>query len=150
MLDTPLWGFGHHSDYNAKVKTQNFLETPGYFAIPSKRTDICLEGSVSFSLVGFKANYHKLLLDIWELGQNSTRNWTAGFSDCFHLGFNLGYPFLTHIFVYSPGCLSKWPWVKLPIVPPVSVPIPTKMGSRMGGAPTPKWDPKTVLTTTAK
>ena len=31
-------------------------------------------------------------------------------------------------------------------VPPVSIPIPTKIGSKMGGAPTPKWDPKEVLT----
>ena len=35
----------------------------------------------------------------------------------------------------------KWPWVKSP-VPPVNIPIPTKIGSKMGGAPkTPKWDP---------
>ena len=26
-------------------------------------------------------------------------------------------------------------------VPPVKIPIPTKIGSKMGGAPTPKWDP---------
>ena len=26
-------------------------------------------------------------------------------------------------------------------VPPVNTPIPTKIGSKMGGAPTPKWDP---------
>ena len=26
-------------------------------------------------------------------------------------------------------------------VPPVNIPIPTKIGSKMGGAPTPKWDP---------
>ena len=25
-------------------------------------------------------------------------------------------------------------------VPPVNIPIPTKIGSKMGGAPTPKWD----------
>ena len=25
--------------------------------------------------------------------------------------------------------------------PPVNIPIPTKIGSKMGGAPTPKWDP---------
>ena len=32
-------------------------------------------------------------------------------------------------------------------VPPVNVPIPTKIGSEMGGAPkTPTWDSKTVLT----
>ena len=24
---------------------------------------------------------------------------------------------------------------------PVNIPIPTKIGSKMGGAPTPKWDP---------
>ena len=30
--------------------------------------------------------------------------------------------------------------------PPVNIPIPTKIGSKMGGAPkTQKWDPKTVL-----
>ena len=36
-------------------------------------------------------------------------------------------------------------------VPPVNIPIPTKIGSKMGGEFTyqPKWDPKTVLTTTA-
>ena len=28
----------------------------------------------------------------------------------------------------------------LKIVPPVNIPIPTKTGSKMGGAPTPKWD----------
>ena len=34
-------------------------------------------------------------------------------------------------------------------IPPVNIPIPTQIGSRMGGAPkTPKWDPS-VLTTTA-
>ena len=26
-------------------------------------------------------------------------------------------------------------------IPPVNIPIPTKIGSKMGGAPTPKWDP---------
>ena len=26
-------------------------------------------------------------------------------------------------------------------VPPVNIPIPTIIGSKMGGAPTPKWDP---------
>ena len=26
-------------------------------------------------------------------------------------------------------------------VPPVNIPIPTQTGSKMGGAPTPKWDP---------
>ena len=26
-------------------------------------------------------------------------------------------------------------------VPPVNIPIPTKIGSKMVGAPTPKWDP---------
>ena len=31
-------------------------------------------------------------------------------------------------------------------VPPVNIPIPTKIPTKMGGAPTPKWDPKTVLT----
>ena len=36
-------------------------------------------------------------------------------------------------------------------VPPVNIPIPTKLGSKMGGEFTypPKWDPKTVLITTA-
>ena len=27
----------------------------------------------------------------------------------------------------------NWPWVKIQIVPPVNIPIPTKIGSRMGG-----------------
>ena len=27
------------------------------------------------------------------------------------------------------------------LVPPVNIPIPTKIGSNMGGAPTPKWNP---------
>ena len=27
------------------------------------------------------------------------------------------------------------------LVPPVNIPIPTKMGSKVGGAPIPKWDP---------
>ena len=26
-------------------------------------------------------------------------------------------------------------------LPPMNIPIPTKIGSKMGGAPTPKWDP---------
>ena len=34
--------------------------------------------------------------------------------------------------------MAKWPWVKIPY-PPVNIPIPTKIGSKMGGAPTPKW-----------
>ena len=36
-------------------------------------------------------------------------------------------------------------------VPPVNIPIPTKIGSKLGGEFTnqPKWDPTTVLTTTA-
>ena len=34
----------------------------------------------------------------------------------------------------------RWLWVKIPTVPPVNIPIPTKRGSRMGGAATPKWD----------
>ena len=40
-----------------------------------------------------------------------------------------------------------WPWVKIQIVPPVNLQIPTKTGSKMGGEFTyqPKWDPKTVL-----
>ena len=34
-----------------------------------------------------------------------------------------------------------WPWVKIQIVPPVNIPIPTKIGSKMGGEVThqPKW-----------
>ena len=36
------------------------------------------------------------------MGQNETRNWTAGFSPSFHLpGFHLGYIFLTHNHVES-------------------------------------------------
>ena len=36
-----------------------------------------------------------------------------------------------------------WPWVKIQIVPPVNIPLPTKIGSKMGGEFTnqPKWDP---------
>ena len=36
-------------------------------------------------------------------------------------------------------------------VPPANIPIPTKIGSKMGGEFTyrPKWDPKTVLSPTA-
>ena len=26
-----------------------------------------------------------------------------------------------------------WPWIKIQIVPPVNIPIPTKLGSKMGG-----------------
>ena len=36
-----------------------------------------------------------------------------------------------------------WPRVKITgqnPVPPVNIPIPTKIGSKMGGAPIPKWD----------
>ena len=40
---------------------------------------------------------------------------------------------------------DSWPWVKIPYPP-----IPTKIGSKMGGEFTSKWDPKTVLTTTAR
>ena len=38
---------------------------------------------------------------------------------------------------------EAWPWVKTQIVPPVNIPIPTEMGSKMGGECTcqPKWDP---------
>ena len=44
----------------------------------------------------------------------------------------------------------RWPWVKIQIVPPVNIPIPT-IGSKMGEFTYPqKWDPKTVLTTTAR
>ena len=32
------------------------------------------------------------------------------------------------------------PWVKTPYIPPVNIPIPTKIGSKMIGAPIPKWD----------
>ena len=39
-----------------------------------------------------------------------------------------------------------WPWVKSQIVPAVNIPIPTKIGSKMGGAPTPKWYHWFVLT----
>ena len=47
--------------------------------------------------------------------------------------------------------LAAGPWVKIQIAPAVNMPIPTKIGSKMGGEFTyqPKWDPKTVLTTTA-
>ena len=41
---------------------------------------------------------------------------------------------------------------QIQIVPPVNIPLPTKIVSKMGGEFTenpPKWDPKTVLTTTA-
>ena len=34
---------------------------------------------------------------------------------------------------------NMWLWVKSP-VPPVNIPIPTQIGSKMGGAPFPKWD----------
>ena len=36
-----------------------------------------------------------------------------------------------------------WPWAKIQIVPPVNIPIPTKIGSKLGGEFTyqPKWDP---------
>ena len=39
--------------------------------------------------------------------------------------------------------LHPWPFWTLSqnLVPPVNIPIPTKIGSKMGGAPTPKWDP---------
>ena len=41
------------------------------------------------------------------------------------------------------GGPSMWPWVKTQIVPPVNLPIPATIGSKMGGACTyqPKWDP---------
>ena len=44
---------------------------------------------------------------------------------------------------------SIWPWVKIQIVPPVNIPIATKIGFKMGGEfiYQPKWDTKTVLTT---
>ena len=32
-------------------------------------------------------------------------------------------------------------WVIWAPIPPVNIPIPTKIGSRMGGAPIPNWDP---------
>ena len=37
--------------------------------------------------------------------------------------------------------LPTRPWDNTHIVPPVNIPIPTKLGSIMGGAPIPKWDP---------
>ena len=37
--------------------------------------------------------------------------------------------------------VPKRPWVKVQIVPPVNIPIPTKIWTETGGAPTPKWDP---------
>ena len=42
----------------------------------------------------------------------------------------------------SPFGLPTWPWVKIQIVPQVNIPIPTKIGSEMGGEFTyqPKWD----------
>ena len=57
----------------------------------------------------------------------------------------------TH-FIHRSPLENKWPWVQSQIVPPANIPIPTKIGSKMGGEFTypPKWDPKTVLTTTAK
>ena len=51
--------------------------------------------------------------------------------------------------VYDSDLLSVPSIALLHFVPPVNIPIPTKIGSQMGGAPIPKWDPKTVLTTTA-
>ena len=44
-----------------------------------------------------------------------------------------------------PGFAVKWPWVKIQIVASVNFQsqimfsIPTKTGSKLGGAPTPKW-----------
>ena len=35
----------------------------------------------------------------------------------------------------------SWPWVKIQIVIPVHIPIPTQIPTNMGGAPTPKWYP---------
>ena len=35
------------------------------------------------------------------------------------------------------GCKDIWPWVKSQIVPPVNIPIPTKIEPKMGKAPTP-------------
>ena len=50
-----------------------------------------------------------------------------------------------------PAKTNTWLWVEIQIVPPVNMPIPTKIGSKMGGEFTyqPKWDPKTVITTAA-
>ena len=51
------------------------------------------------------------------------------------------------------GHPPKRPWVKIQIVPPVNInQSPLKWEAEMGGEFTypPKWDPKTVLTTTAK
>ena len=37
--------------------------------------------------------------------------------------------------------VKNWPWVKIRIVPPSEHPNPTtRIGSKMGGAPTPNWD----------
>ena len=33
----------------------------------------------------------------------------------------------------SVGSLFTWPWVKIQIAPPVNIPIPTKIDSKMGG-----------------
>ena len=40
---------------------------------------------------------------------------------------------------------DKWPWVKSQIVPPVNIPIPTKIGSKRGGAPIPTWDHRSQM-----
>ena len=48
--------------------------------------------------------------------------------------------------VVRKGPLYIWPWVKIQIVHPVRIPNPTKVGSKMGGAPTLV---PLVLTTTA-
>ena len=45
--------------------------------------------------------------------------------------------------------LSIWLWVKIQIVPPVNIPIPTKIGSKMGGEFTKMGSHLTVLTTMA-
>ena len=39
------------------------------------------------------------------------------------------------------GVGDAWLWVKTQIIPTVNIRIPTKIGSKMGGAPMPKWGP---------
>ena len=42
-----------------------------------------------------------------------------------------------------------WPWVKIQIVPPVNIPIPTKIGKMGGDLPTKMGSRLTVLTATS-
>ena len=37
--------------------------------------------------------------------------------------------------IHLPRSIQIWPWVKIQIVPPVHIPIPTKIGSKMGAFP---------------